>query len=189
LSGKVFEPKKRYAGGPMSREYDKPIFIEVKSVDSKDKDIVNQYMEDIKNLCDNQAFAVLSTHGLDETGAFLIAFATSSDLKYIVFLTPKNTTKYDHILENNNIAILIDNRSDHPEGINQISAFTLSGSASIMSGGQDDDKWTDLFLKKHPNLFEFANSPSTVKVIVEVRKFIYVSKFQEVFEMEVFHDL
>ena len=78
--------------------------------------------------------------------------------------------------------MLIDNRSDHPDSINQISALTITGTATIINGGEDAIKWTDLFLKKHPNLFDFANSPSTVTVVIEVKRRVFVSKFQEVFE-------
>lgn len=166
----------------MIKEYDKPIFLDVKSVVLNDQIMGNKYIEEIKNLCDEQAFAVLAAHGNNEASASLIAFAASSELDHIVFLTPKNTTKYDHILENNTIAMLIDNRSDHPDSINQISALTITGTATIINGGEDAGKWMDLFLKRHPNLFDFANSPSTVTVVIEVKRRVFVSKFQEVFE-------
>ena len=153
-----------------------------RSVDAQVKEVENKYLEDILNLCNNQAFAVLATYGVNGTSASLIAFAVDSALKNIVFLTPKNTTKYDHILENRNIAILIDNRSDCPESINQISALTISGTAAEMNDGDNVGKWINIFLHKHPNMLDFVNAPTTAAIIVKVEKCVYVSKFQEVFE-------
>ncbi len=166
----------------MSKEYDKPIFLDVKIIDFNDKDIEKKYVEEIKNLCADQAFAVLATYGANGTSASLISFAVDSDLRNIVFMTPRNTAKYDHILENPDIAMLIDNRSDRPDSINQISALTISGTANAIVNGDDIEKWTDLFLKKHPNLLDFAHSPSTAAIIIDVKKCVFVSKFQEVFE-------
>jgi hypothetical protein len=171
----------------MKKDYDKPIFLDVTNVASRDQAIEDRYIDEIKRLCDEQAFGVLSAHGAEEASASLITFATSSAIDQIIFLTPRNTTKYDHILENNSVAILIDNRADHPDSINQISALTITGTATILGGGEyagreNSEKWMDLFLKKHPNLVDFANAPSTVIVVVAVSRCVYVSKFQEVFE-------
>ena len=171
----------------MKKDFDKPIFLDVTNVSSGDKDKDARYIEEIRRLCDEQAFGVLSAYGAGEASASLITFATSSDIDHIIFLTPRNTTKYDHIIEHNSVAILIDNRADHPDGINQISALTITGTATILGSGanagrEDRDKWMNLFLKKHPNLLDFAHASSTVIVVVAVSRCVYVSKFQEVFE-------
>jgi len=171
----------------MKKDYDKPIFLDVTNVASGDQAIEVRYIGEIKGLCDEQAFGVLSAHGTEEASASLIAFAATTDIDQVVFLTPRNTTKYDHILENNSVAILIDNRADHPDSINQISALTITGTATILGGGENagrenSEKLRELFLEKHPNLVEFAHAPSTVIVVVAVSRCVYVSKFQEVFE-------
>ncbi len=165
----------------MGKEYDKPIFIDVKNIDSNDKDSEQRYIDEIRKMSDNQMFAVLATHGESGPFASLVAFAGSRDLKHIIFITPRNTKKYDNILVNGNVTLLIDNRSDRPGSINQISALTITGTASVMNNELFMDQWLRMYLSKHPNLNDFVEASSNIAILVEVDTYIYVSKFQEVF--------
>lgn len=166
----------------MGKENDKPAFLTVRNIEAKDKDSEQECIDAIRNLSDNQAFAVLATH--DDGGPFtsLVAFAAGRDLKHIIFITPKNTTKYNNIMMNRNITLLIDNRSDRPESINQISSLTVTGSAQVLSTGDFISSWADVYLEKHPNLSDFADLTSNAAILVEVGKYVYVSKFQQVIE-------
>lgn len=165
----------------MGKEYDKPIFIDVKNIDSNDKDSEQRCIDGIRNLSENQTFAVLATHGEGGPFASLVAFAVSGDLKHIVFVTPRNTTKYNNIHMNGNVTLLIDNRSDQPDSINQISALTITGTASEIKNGFAMEKWVSIYLEKHPGLGDFVNASSNTAILVEVENYVYVSKFQEVF--------
>jgi len=166
----------------MVKEYDKPIFIDVKNLDLGDKDLEQECIDGIRNLSDNQTFGVLATHGEGGILTSLVAFAADSDLKHIVFTTPMNTTKYSNIIMNPNITLLIDNRSDQPDSINQINALNIAGSASVINGGLAMEKWVGVYLKKHPNLVDFVNTSLNAVILVEVGKCAFVSKFQQVFE-------
>lgn len=168
----------------MKNNYDKPIYIDVKTVDPALAEASRQQFEKMVRLCGDQAFAVLATVGPEGPTASLIAFASSPKLDRIVFLTPRETAKHDHILAQPKVALLIDDRSDHPGSINRISALTLSGVAHVLDEANGRSEWTSLFLEKHPNLSEFALASSTAAILVSVTSGVYVSKFQEVFEWD-----
>lgn len=116
----------------MDKKYDEPQYIDVdrtspEGIQAKD------LKEEIKKLCDSQPFAVLATQGKDTTNASLISFMMSDDLKYMVFATPVNTTKYDFIVEQENVSVLVDDRSLQQDRINEISALTIVGKGKILS--------------------------------------------------------
>ncbi len=135
---------------------------------------------------EDQPFAVLATQGKGITDASLINFAKSDDLKYIVFATPINTSKFDFIASDENVAILVDDRSQQQDSINQISALSITGKARILHDVNEITEWAGLLIKKHPNLTAFVKAPTTVVILVEVAQFLYVSKFQEVWEYDSF---
>ena len=153
----------------MNKADDKPLFHDVQTVDAQHKDVEKQYIEEIKLLLGNQTFAVLATVGAEGASASLIAFAADESLQNIVFLTPKNTTKFDHIRENPGVALLVDSRSDNSLGLNQIGALTISGRAAVLNADENTKKLTDLFLKKHPNMCDFAIAPTTAAILGQHR--------------------
>lgn len=135
----------------------------------------------IKNLCTEELFGVLATEGKDQPYANLISFAVSEDLKHIVFSTPIETRKYSFIREHEKISLLIDNRSNGIKNINKISAVTAIGKARAVEN-EDKDRWEELLIKKHPNLEQFVRSKTTSTILIDVSSYIYVRRFQEVFQ-------
>lgn len=142
----------------------------------------NNLEDEIRKLCDGESFAVLATQGSGQPYASLIGFATSEDLTHLVFATPKQTRKYALLEKNNQVALLIDNRSSQPDSINSLSALTITGTGKILSLQVEKTKWGGLLTAKHPYLRDFLASPETAIVVVEVDKYLYVQRFQEVSE-------
>lgn len=136
--------------------------------------------EMIREMCEGESFAVLATQGSGQPYASLIGFATSADLAHLVFATPRQTRKYALLEKNNQVALLIDNRSSQLNNINDLSALTITGKGSILSLPEEIDKWGELLTDKHPYLADFLASSDTAIVVVEVHQYLYVRKFQEV---------
>ncbi len=167
------------------KQYEEPLFIDArKSLPEGENARILE--ESIRRLCEDQPFAVLATQGKGITNASLISFANRNDLKYIVFATPINTGKFDLIAGDENVAILVDDRSQQQDSINQISALTITGKARILHDENEISEWAGLLTKKHPNLTAFVKAPTTAVVLVEVVRYLYVSKFQEVWEYDPF---
>lgn len=136
----------------------------------------------IRELCEGESFAVLATQGSGQPYASLIGFATSEDLTHLVFATPKQTRKYALLEKENRVALLVDNRSSQPDSVNNLSALTIIGRGKILSAQEDKYKWGELLTDKHPYLRDFLASSDTAVVAVEVDKYLYVQRFQEVSE-------
>ena len=160
-------------------DYDEPMYIKVKQGVQDEKQSIQ---ESIKELCESQTFAVLATQGGGQPYTSLIGYVTSEDLKYVAFATPRETRKYSLLEGDNRVALMVDDRGQKPDSINHISALTITGKSRILSDGEEIKKWSGLLTEKHPYLNNFLQASSTAIVLVEVYRYFYVRRFQEVFE-------
>jgi hypothetical protein len=145
-----------------------------------------QLQSEIAELLLTQKLAVLSTQTPENLPyASLIAFAVTDDLQKIVLATPRATRKFANIKNNPNVALLIDNRSNREEDFHDAKAVTVLGSVDgiVLDASRED--LVSLYLQKHPYLEDFLRAPSTAFVLVSVRSYYLVSRFQEVMELHI----
>ena len=167
----------------MDKKHNEPLFIDVER-NSLDGLEAKELQEEIKSLCESQSFAVLATQGKEMTNASLISFALSCDLKYMVFATPIHTAKFDFISAQENVSVLIDDRSLQQDRINEISALTMIGKARVLTDEKEISKWSELLMGKHPNLKVFVQAETTSIVLIQVVRHLYVNKFQQMREWD-----
>ena len=126
--------------------YDEPMYIDVeKGTPNEDESIETE----IRKLCEEQSFAVLATQGEGQPYASLIGFASSQDLKYLVFATPKETRKFSLLEKNSHVSFLLDNRSTQPDSINLVSALTVTGRVRVLSDKEEMEAWSKILVRKH----------------------------------------
>lgn len=142
-----------------------------------------QALEQIKILFESQKFAVLSTQKSHQPYASLVGFASTADLGQIIFLTPNTTRKYDNLVNNPQAAILINDSMNLPDDICKAVSVTATGTAVTVEG-HDKQKLLDIYLKKHPNLQDFSNAPTTALVSLNVESYFMVNRFQDVIEIQ-----
>ena len=164
----------------MKRDYSEPDFIDVTTF--KGQDIYAEIEQEIKELCLEEPFSVLATQWEGQPYTALISFAMSEDLKHIVFSTPTQTRKYSHIINNNKVSVLIDNRISQPESINHIRGLTITGRARVLSSIEEIETWQPLLTVKHSYLKKFVSSSSSSLILIETIRFLYVRRFQEVYQ-------
>jgi len=134
---------------------------------------MNQPEKILKELIRNQYFAVLSTLGEGLPYSNLVSFAITDDLRSLLFVTDRNTRKFRNLQENNNISLLIDNRTNQPSDISQAIAVTVIGTAH-----EEEDKRNslkDIFLARHPQLRRFVDNPNNAMILVAVSEYIIAS--------------
>jgi hypothetical protein len=136
--------------------------------------------ERIRRLLADQSYAVLCTQGQFQPYGSLVAFAASEDLKTIVFSTPIATRKYRLLLECNCVAMVVDNRSEASHNLMRIEAVTGTGQSRILRRGSDFDCWADLLIDRHPRLADFVHAETCALVCVDMVRYFYVGRFQEV---------
>ena len=136
----------------------------------------------LENLFKNQHLAVLATHDHGQPYTSLVAFAGSEDLKALYFVTGQATRKYANLTSDPRAAMMIDNRSNTPADIADAMAATATGSVDIVPENERI-KLLSIFLQKHPHLDEFAKSPSTRLIRLNVFCYYVVNRFQNVVEL------
>jgi heme iron utilization protein len=135
----------------------------------------------LKELCQTQPLAVLATGAGSAPYASLVAFAASEDLDYFYFATPRETRKCANLAGNNQVALLIDNRTNESTDFKSAAAATITGSAKALDASQRESGLA-LYLNRHPHLSDFANSDDFVFFQVTVNRISLVNGFQDVTE-------
>jgi nitroimidazol reductase NimA-like FMN-containing flavoprotein (pyridoxamine 5'-phosphate oxidase superfamily) len=136
----------------------------------------------IRNLNKKQRHAVLATDAQGQPYTSLVAYALTPDGKGVLFATPKLTRKYRNILANNRVSLLIDTRSNTDRAYMGAESITILGKAHPLKQSLKRDTLAEIFLNKHPRLFEFVRSPETALIYVEMMHCIHVTQFQTVSE-------
>lgn len=126
--------------------------------------------------------AVLATDSGGQPYTSLVSFALSDDAKGLIFATPRKTSKYKNILNNRNVSLMVDTRSNTSKGYMQSEAVTILGTAFALRKGKKRDELCRLFTKKHPKLAGFVNAHSTALIFIEIKKAIHTGRFQTVTE-------
>ena len=145
-----------------------------------------QLKQEIRELITSQKLAVLSTVSAEEFPyASLIAFAVSHDLQEIVLATSKATRKFANIKYNPRVSLLVDNRSNKEQDFHDAKAVTVMGFAEEIAHGDTQSQLVSVYLKKHPYLDGFLNSPTTAFIKISVLRYYIVSRFQEVMELHI----
>ena len=138
--------------------------------------------ERIEALLESQLLAVLSTQRHGQPYSSLMAYAHTPDLATLVFATPKPTRKYANLLAEPRVSLLVDSRSNEEVDFHAASAVTVIGKVEEVNE-ESMAKLKSLFLKKHPYLHDFVNSPSTALLRVAVKHYILVDRFQQIMEL------
>jgi nitroimidazol reductase NimA-like FMN-containing flavoprotein (pyridoxamine 5'-phosphate oxidase superfamily) len=141
-----------------------------------------EIQKSLKNLMAVQKVAVLATHSAGQPHGSLVAFVVSDDLRDLVFATSRATRKFANLSKDARVALVIDNRTNQEADFQQAVAVSVFGRASEMSGDEHAD-WMKRYLKRHPCLQEFVQSPTCALVRVHVEKYNLVERFQNVLEM------
>jgi general stress protein 26 len=132
-------------------------------------------LDKIKLLVKSQMLGVIATDMDGHPYANLVAFASTQDLKNIIFATNKNTT-------NAKISVLIDNRKNIPSDFEKSVSLTALGEAEEIRMNRNFYK--KLYLEKHPNLINFVDSPDCALVKIQIDRYQYVNKFQNIINLE-----
>jgi len=136
----------------------------------------------LKELFASQKLAVLATHNEKQSYASLVAFASTADLKQLLFATTRATRKYANLAANPNVALLIDNRSNRETDFHKAVAATATGKTTEV-GTRERTRLLKLYLGKHPHLREFVSSPNCALLKVKVDSYFVVNRFQNVMEL------
>lgn len=133
----------------------------------------------MKDLFTGQGLAVVSTQEHGQPYCNLVAFASTDDLKHLIFATNRATRKFANIDEDPRLSMLIDNRSNRVSDFHEAVAVNAVGLAEEILG-PEKDALLKVYLTKHPHLEGFVMSPTCALMQVRVDRYFVVSRFQHV---------
>ena len=133
----------------------------------------------IRDLLESQRLAVLTTVKNDQPHTSLMAFIFSDDLKELIVATGTSTRKYQNIVENPKVSLLVDNRTEVAADFSLALALSIFGKAQPLEASRQDE-CAGHYLFRHPALKFFLDAESTVLLRIEVSHYSLVSEFQNV---------
>ena len=136
--------------------------------------------ERIRRLVTTQPYGVLCTQGEEQAYGSLVAFAFTEDLREVFFCTPVATRKYRLLTLRDRVALVVDDRPEHPGEMMRVEAITATGRAGRIDAGPQYDRCAARLVARHPQLEAFVAADSSALFRITVTRFFHVSRFQEV---------
>jgi nitroimidazol reductase NimA-like FMN-containing flavoprotein (pyridoxamine 5'-phosphate oxidase superfamily) len=143
-----------------------------------------QILEAISRIFAHQRLGVLASCGGKQAYASLVAFAASKDLKKMYFCTGKATRKYQNLIGDPQVSLLVDNRTNQISDFAEAWAVTAVGMVDFLNDAEMHE-FEDVYLGKHPYLKGFAKAPGTRALRLRVESYFVVRRFQQVTELRV----
>lgn len=137
----------------------------------------------VSRLVAGQLQAVLATQEAGQPYVSLMAFAVGNALADIFLATDRTTRKFKNIQEDSRVALLVDDRANQSADFQEAAAVTIIGTACELQG-RGLEKARTIYLARHPSLKEFVMAPTTALLNVTVSRYIMVTRFQEVFVLD-----
>ena len=124
-----------------------------------------------KNIC------VLATVGGRNPHCSLMAYVTDENCTEMYMVTHKNTNKYENLMENPNVSLLIDSREVSPRS--KAKALTIEGVCAAIDSDKKRQIVKAKLLAVHPHLSEFINHSEAEILCVRIRSFLLLTGLQE----------
>ena len=137
---------------------------------------VKTYIEDIFK---NSRFAVLATEADGQPHASLIAVTPIEDFRKLIFATYRNTRKYNNLVQNSKVAVLVESIDINRAGHNKSFVLTAFGHAEeIETPGEN--MVLKAHLERHPELLSFLQSDQCTFVQIKVNTYQVVRGIDDV---------
>jgi len=127
----------------------------------------------MKAIVRQQRICVLATVFGSKPYCSLMAYVTDDHSENIYMVSLKNTQKYDNLLKNPSVSIMIDTRDKQPR--TQTQALTVEGSFCKIA---NENKIKEIRLKlieAHPHLQEFMDHPDAEILCIKVHSFLLLN--------------
>ena len=123
----------------------------------------------LPRLLETQKYAVLATDNHGQPYTSLMAFSVTEDLQSFILMTERGRLKYENLMANPRVAIMIDNRENLGSDLQEAVAVTAQGLAEEIAGDARDE-WRALCLARHPALQAFADSPGCALIRIALQE-------------------
>jgi nitroimidazol reductase NimA-like FMN-containing flavoprotein (pyridoxamine 5'-phosphate oxidase superfamily) len=130
-------------------------------------------LERMKALAREKDICVLATISGTKPHCSLMAYATDDHCLEIYMVTHRRTTKYQNLLKNPNVSLLMDTREEHHgAGRSHGKALTVSGTFEPIADAEKREAVRARLLERHLHLREFMNDPDAEPLCIKVTSFL-----------------
>ena len=127
----------------------------------------------IKQLILENNMCVLATSYDNRPHCSLMAYLPNQEADIIYMVTRKETHKYKNLLENPQVSLLIDTRTQEgAQGRAAIQALTIAGTCMPVQEPTEKDSVCRQIVNRHPHLKELAEHPDAAVVAVKLDSFL-----------------
>ena len=130
-----------------------------------------------------QRLAVFATATDGAPYCSLVAFAATDDLRHLLLATRRDSRKYRYLAANPRVSLLVDSRTHRPAGLHDATAVTAIGAAAEAPADRAD-AWAGLLVARHDELAEFLADSGCALIAVVVERYLVVSRFEDVIELD-----
>lgn len=147
------------------------------------KEQAKDFMPWLRHFLSAQETIVLATSKDNIPYCNLMCFVLTQNNLSIIFITPKNTTKYKNICTNSTVSLLATSNSESESKLSEKTAVTINGQAKEVYANERK-VLEGVFIKKYPFLEDFAVSSDSAVIKTIPQHIVIVSNFQQVVELK-----
>ncbi len=128
--------------------------------------------EKINSLLRRKSSCVLATSNGNTPHCSLMAYIISMDSDRLYLVTPQNTKKYQNIIHNPEVSLLIDTRGEQKRL--QTQALTISGTCQILEDVSEISRVRKAFKHHHPHLHSLIRKGNVAYICVKFDSFLFL---------------
>lgn len=137
---------------------------------------IRKYVEGILQNC---RLAVMATEAHGQPHASLIAITPIQGFRQMIFATYRNTRKFENILHNGRVAVLI--QGEDMDSSNQQKGFALTAFGHAQEAGISElEEAVHAHLERHPDLVSLLNSENFAIIRIKVEAYQVVRGIDDV---------
>ena len=136
-------------------------------------------IEQMKDLAKQNNICVMATITDRKPYCSLMAYVTNRDCTEIYMVTHRQTQKYQNLMENPAVSLLIDTRDTSPRS--QARAMTVEGVYREIRTPDRENKVRQKLLSVHPNLSDFMGHPEAEVLRIKIISFLLLDGLTQSF--------
>ena len=136
-------------------------------------------IEQMKDLAKQNNTCVMATITDRKPYCSLMAYVTNRDCTEVYMVTHRQTQKYQNLMENPAVSLLIDTRGTSPRS--QARAMTVEGVYQKIRNLDKENKVRQKLLSAHPNFSEFLEHPEAEVLRIKIKSFLLLDGLTQSF--------
>lgn len=126
-------------------------------------------LEKVTALLKSNDMCVLATCRDHKPHCSLMAYVTDEDGLTVYMATRKDTTKFQNLMVNPRVSLLVDTRVQNPGERSRIRSVTVEGLASPIEDAAEDNEVRRRLGERHPQIRRLLEDPLSATIAVKVK--------------------